>query len=349
MAKVAVIGRYENRGLADGQTIKTQIFVNEMEAHYGKENITRLNTNGWKKHPLDLIWKCVTAVWNHPHVIFMTDAGGIKVLPTLLLLANLFTLGRTKIHYVVIGGWLPQSLETRKLRAWLLKKLDGVYVETQTMKSALEQHGLRNVSIVRNCKPLSILSEADLVYPAGEPYRLCTFSRIMREKGIPEAVDAVRTINEQAGRVVCTLDIYGQVDEEQVDWFDQLKATFPDYIRFGGLVPFGESVEVLKQYFALLFPTKLYYVEGVPGTIIDAYTAGLPVIASRWASSADVLHDETCLSYDMSDEGGLQRILQQVLANPELLNSRKKNCLQHAQMYTPEVVMQTLYEKLNIR
>ncbi|MFR3494185.1 MAG: glycosyltransferase [Blautia sp.] len=59
------------------------------------------------------------------------------------------------------------------------------------------------------------------------------------------------------------------------------KASSPQYIRYKGMVPFNQSTEVLKNYDALLFPTY-YEGEGFAGTIIDAFAAGLPVIASDW-------------------------------------------------------------------
>lgn len=130
---------------------------------------------------------------------------------------------------------------------------DGIYVETNTMRKALEIQGFNNVYVMPNFKDLNILKESELVYPNTEPYSLCTFSRVMKEKGIEDAVNAVKTVNEHFGRTVYTLDIYGQVDSAQTEWFNELENTFPSYIKYGGLVPFDKSVEVLKNYFALLF------------------------------------------------------------------------------------------------
>ena len=251
MKKIAIIGKFDTSlGIADGQAVKTNIVTEELERKYGKNSVTRINTYAWKKHPVSLFARCFFAVWYHKDVIFMTDAGGIKVFPWLLLGANLFS--DCKIHYLVVGGWLPATLENRKLRLWLLKKLNGIYVETATMQQALENRGLTNVSIVRNCKRLTPLPETDLHYISEGPYKLCTFSRVMREKGIQEAVEAVCAINMQMGKTVYTLDIYGQIDPEQTEWFEVLQMEFPDFVRYCGTVPYDRSVTVLKDYYALL-------------------------------------------------------------------------------------------------
>ena len=73
-------------------------------------------------------------------------------------------------------------------------------------------------------------------------------------------------------------------------WFDELKDSFSACVHYGGLVPFYKSVEVLKNYFALLFPTY-YEGEGFAGTLIDALAAGVPVIASDWRYNPEIVED----------------------------------------------------------
>jgi glycosyltransferase involved in cell wall biosynthesis len=205
----------------------------------------------------------------------------------------------------VIGGWLPEFLQKRKFLANILKKFDGIYVETNTMRTALEAQGFTNVFVMPNCKNLQILSEDELVYSDGAPLKLCTFSRVVREKGIEDAINAVRAVNETIGKTVYTLDIYGQVDATQTEWFDELQKSFPEYVSYKGCVDANKSVEVLKYYFALLFPTH-YYTEGIPGTIIDAYAAGVPVISARWESFADIIDEKlTGIGYDFGNKQDL--------------------------------------------
>lgn len=201
--------------------------------------------------------------------------------------------------------------------------------------------GFENIIVMPNCKKLHILKEEELVYPQCEPYKLCTFSRVMKEKGIEDAVNAVKAVNEDFGRTVYTLDIYGQVDEKQTEWFENLQQDFPEYIKYGGLVPFDKSVEVLKYYFALLFPTR-FYTEGIPGTIIDAYSAGLPVIASEWASHADVLSCGDSITYKFADREELYQKLKYCFEHIDTINTCRKECLKSAEKFTPTIALQKL-------
>ena len=123
----------------------------------------------------------------------------------------------------------------------------------------------------------------------------------MREKGIEDAVNAVVSVNTDLGVQAFSLDIYGQVDGAQLEWFESLQTKFPSYIRYDGLVPFDKSVDVLKDYFALLFPTY-YEVEGFAGTLIDAYSAGVPVIASDWKYNAELVNENVGFVYPTEDQ-----------------------------------------------
>ena len=136
--------------------------------------------------------------------------------------------------------------------------------------------------------------------PELKPLSLCTFSRVMKEKGIEDVVNAVKTVNDHFGRTVYTLDIYGQVDSAQTEWFNELKSIFSSYIKYGELVPFDKSVEVLKNYFALLFPTY-YEGEGFAGTLLDAMAAGVPVIASDWRYNTEIVNEKTGYVYSSHD------------------------------------------------
>ena len=245
----------------------------------------------------------------------------------------------------MIGGWLPSFLTERKNLAKALQKFDGIYVETGTMKSALEKQGFQNVFVMPNCKKLTVLSEDELVFPDKEPLRLCTFSRVMREKGIEDAVKTVIGVNRRLGRTAFSLDIYGQVDENQTDWFEALQKTFPDYIRYGGLIPFDKSVETLKEYFALLFPTY-YEGEGFAGTLIDAYSAGVPVIASDWKYNTELVNENVGYVYKTRDNAALAELLSAVAADPTMILKKKKPCLQEAEKYKIEKAVSVLLDRI---
>ena len=346
MTKVSVIGLFcTGREVSDGQSIKTRIITEELEKALGAQRVRRVDTYGWKKHPVKLFADSVRAVFQSENVVFMTDAGGIKIFPWLLRGANLFC--RHKLHYVVVGAWLVSYLEKQPLIAAFLRRFDAIFVETTVLKEGLERLGFRNVRLMPNCKPLEILTREQLTAEQTEPYRFCTFSRVMREKGIEDAVDAVRAVNCQLGRTACTLDIYGHVDDSQRDWFDGLRANFPEEIHYRGIIPYAESVDTIKGCHALLFPTR-FYTEGIPGTIIDAYAAGVPVISARWESFSDVVDEGiTGWGYAFNEPGALTKLVYEAVTAPDTLRNMKENCLKKANDYLPGQVMDILLRELS--
>lgn len=346
--KVCVLGHFgEGENLLNGQTIKTKIITEELQNQLGQEQVLIADTHGGWRTLVKAPFQVLTALKKASNVVIFPAHNGLRVYaPLLSLFRPLYR--KRKLHYVVIGGWLPQFLATRKSLANCLKRFDGIYVETQIMKSALEKQGFPNVYVMPNSKKIDVLTEQQLVYPSGKPYKLCTFSRVMKEKGIEAAVNAVKKVNDTFGSQVYTLDIYGQIDAQQTEWFCELQRDFPEYVRYAGQVPFDKSVDVLKKYFALLFPTY-YEGEGFAGTLIDAFSAGVPVVASDWKYNEEIVNTDVGFVYPTGDQKALDEVLLRMIENSDEVMARKKSCLREAGKYRIDRVVQILIEQIETK
>ena len=336
MKKICICGSYGyGKQSLNGQTIKTEIVTEYYRKVYGSDSITTIDTQGLKNF-LALPFKLFCAFFKCKNVIILPAHNSLRLLAPLCRMYQ--GLKGKKTHYIVIGGWLPHYLKQHPIVFWGIKSYIGIYVETITMKKALQELGLRNVYVMPNCKYLDI-APGDENLAAFPPLKLCTFSRINRMKGIEDAVNVVDEINKELGEIKIELDIYGRVDAGEQEWFERLNKKLPDGVRVKGAIPYSESVRTLREYHALLFPTR-YFTEGIPGTIIDSYAAGLPVIASRWESSSDVVYDKrTGFIYDFENNKALKEILRNVLNNPQYLFDMRDECLRVAHDYLPENVM----------
>lgn len=340
-----VIGHFAfGKDLLNGQTIKTKIIAKGLEDAYGTERVKKADTSGGATALMKLPFMLTGLLKSCSDIVILPAHRGIRIIVPLLVFLNTF-FGR-RLHYVVIGGWLPTFLSKRKSLAKKLKKFDSILVETEKMKNDLCAIGFENVLIMPNCKDIPIIPIERLSTVAEKPYKLCTFSRVMKEKGIEDAINAVSAVNGRAGKNIFSLDIYGQVDSEQIEWFEELKNNFPPFVKYVGEIPFDKSTDVLKDYFALLFPTH-FYTEGVPGTVIDAYASGLPVIAARWESFSDVITDGvTGIGYDFgSDE--LEGILNSIASNPSLITDKRLACVKEAEKYRVENAIEILTSRMN--
>lgn len=345
MKKIGICGHYGfGYDLSNGQTIKTRHVTDVLIKKYGEGQIVCLDTHGGgcaapriclQSFRMFLCCRNILLLSAHHALLFLT--------PLFSLYQMLF---HRSIHYVVIGGWLPQFLDRHKWLRESLRKMAGIYVETRQMKRSLEERGFTNVCLLFNFKNNRIITEEELVYVRRPPYPLCFFSRITREKGIEDAVEAVKTANKKLGENIFFLDIYGAVEPSYQKCFEELRKGLPEYIRYKGTVSERESVSVVKNYYALLFPTY-YEGEGFAGTLLDAMYAGVPVIASDWKYNREIVVPNcTGMLTPANAPQKLADCLLRTASDPVWWNRMKKTTLKAAGQYTPERIIHVLTDRL---
>ncbi len=328
-----------------GQTIKTIIVADELEKELGHDSVVRIDTHG-RLNQLLLFFRLIYALAICKSIMMMPARNGLKILAPWLSFWNIFF--RKPLFYVVIGGWLPELVVSNAMIRKLLKKFNGIYVETLSMKNALEQNGFDNTKVLPNCKPLKILSDDEFCHNLSKPFKLVTFSRVAKDKGIEEAVNAVIKVNETLGQDIFSLTIYGQINEMQKEWFEQLRHKISKYsmLRYGGIVPYDQSTDVIKDSLALLFPTY-YEGEGFAGTIIDAFAAGVPVIATDWKCNAEIIKDGVNGKIvPIKDVDAIVESLLWIYKNQEEWNNIRLNCLKMASSFLPEAVIPIIVEDI---
>ena len=128
---------------------------------------------------------------------------------------------------------------------------------------------------------------------------------------------------------------------------DKLLAENGDFVTYGGVVNFNKTTETLKDYFAMLFPTY-YHGEGFPGTVIDAYNAALPMIATRWNYNADVIEDGVNgILVPIKDAEAMCNALLELYNDRDRAYEIAMNNLNSAEQYTPDRVLAKFYEFLD--
>lgn len=341
---IGVVGFFGNGvSTAGGQEAKTCSLTRVFRETYGKENVLIADTLNWKRKPFSLLRQLVKMVRTSKNVFMLPAQNSVRVFVPLFVFLRLFY--RCKLHYAVVGGWLPTMTKKHKLLAAFAKKLDMIYVETGTMKFSLEEQGFTNVVVMPNFKYITPVCAEELSTQYYLPYRLCTFSRVMKEKGIEDAIEAVTIVNEKHKKIVLELDIYGKIDPGYEEQFNKIMVQVPPYIRYCGMVEPEQSVAVLKDYFALLFPTH-YEGEGFAGTLIDAYSAGVPVIASDWKYNSELVNENVGFVYPTGDQCAFIDVLKMIVVNPDLILSKKSFCLKEAEKYDIDVVIKVLLDQI---
>jgi glycosyltransferase involved in cell wall biosynthesis len=112
----------------------------------------------------------------------------------------------------------------------------------------------------------------------------CIFmGQIREEKGVFDIIRALRD------RKDFRCDFYGPVIERDRKMFeDQIAGS--EGVRYRGVVEPSAVVDAMGSYDVLLLPTRSPG-EGYPAVVLQAFAAGIPVIASAWKSIPDLVQD----------------------------------------------------------
>lgn len=342
---IGICGHFSDSEAAmNGQTVKTKILTEALREAYGEESIFCCDTHNWKKRMFSFWFGCLKLLMCCKNIVLLPAQSAVLTLfPMFVILNRIF---RRKIHYYVVGGWLVESIEEHPKLIKYLRAIDGIYVELRSMETQLQEMGFTNVFYVNKFRKLNVISEDEIPTAAKLPLKFCVFSRIMKEKGVEEAIASVSEINKKYGRVVCELDIYGQIHPNYKERFEEICSNLPQGIRYNGFIDFLGSGDVLKKFDALLFPT--YYIgEGYANTVVDAYASALPVIATDWKYNKEVICDGSDgVIYDYRCPEQLTEIIDRFVAEPEDLLRMRKNARQRAFEYEPTTAITSLLKNI---
>lgn len=341
--KIAVIGHFMygcDDAAVNGQTTKTKNICAELSRHYGSEAVVTLDTNYFRKKLVANYCRLISICRNCKIIIIMPTGNGLRLLlPVLLILKRICGI---KILYPVIGGWLPQLLRRDGILLSLIHCVDVIYPETDEISKELKKLGLVSVKTMPNFSLRTGLTKLPEINWMNKPYRFCTFSRVTKEKGIGEAVWVVHELNNNGYN--CSLDIFGPIDESYGKEFENL--LIPGIIEYKGVLEPDEIVATLQNYLIMLFPTY-YHGEGMPGSVLEAFAAGVPVIASDWHNNKEVVtHMKTGVIYQLGEKYNLYDAIRRLLDRPEDVINMKNNCLTEYKKYSPDSIMHSIYSEI---
>ena len=341
--KVGIIGRFaDKKELLDGQTIKTRILRDELKKRLTESKIRFVDVYNYKLNCIIILIKIFCLFIKSDVIIVLLSQNGRKVLfPYMYFLNKIFN---RKIYHDVIGGVFCESLESdKKLKKYVISFTEN-WVETNSMKNKLENRGIYNVDVVPNFKSFNPIKKEE-VYSLNE-LKFCTFSRVTKAKGITDAIEMIAKINKSIGCNVI-LDVYGEIEDSYKEEFDNLIKKYKSFVSYKGKVHYNDSINIIKNYYMLVFPTT-FEGEGFPGTIIDAFFAGVPVIATNWRYNSEILiNGYTGIIYDYKEENRLYEAIEYCIKNKNEISNMRINCLKEAEKYSSDKIMEKIISKIN--
>ena len=338
-----VVGRV-NEKLFDGQTVKTRTLTKSLRACYPECSILMAESSLSKRNFPKLLVQLVQCVRKSDVIFVLLSRNGLRILLPLLFFLNRFY--RKPVIHDCIGGAHDQTLLRYPSLKKYYEKMSVIWVETESLKKKLEDLGLTNVGILPNFKNIQAVSPEDIARKDTAPFRFCTFSRVNEAKGIGRAAEAVLAINQRLGANTARLDVYGPFEENFDVVLNEYIRRSDGAISYCGIVDSDASVDVLKQYYAMLFPTS-YVTEGHPGTVIDAFSAGLPVIATAQPGLTEIIkHGVNGYLYSPEEPEKLQEWMEYAITNTDEFHQMRLPCLKATRKFSTESAMETVCRKI---
>lgn len=346
LSKIGVIGRTaEGTSLCDGQTIKTRILVDELKAKYPSTEIIIADTYNFKKNYHSLLKSIIRCMRESNVVFILLSRNGRRIIFPIVNFLNLFF--KKPIIHDVIGGGSEELIRKYPTLKWHYNQFTVNWVESLKLVDRLKELGIDNAEYLPNFKRLSCISSEEIKPHEGAIYKFCTFSRVTREKGIGIASQAIIDINRKAGSCKAVLDIYGPIEDGYEEELQRYVDSSDGAVNYKGIVDYNDSVSVLNNYYMLLFPTS-FYGEGFPGTLIDAFSAGLPVIATDWHYNGEIIsYNITGFLYATDEAHRLKELIEYSMNHPDLINAMRYHCLTEAKKYSADTVMEIISRRID--
>ncbi|MBC8770461.1 glycosyltransferase family 4 protein [Arenibacter sp. BSSL-BM3] len=318
--KVLVFGNFGyNHNELCGQTVKTRNvyeLLKNKETRYFSE-VAFFDTDSLNTNRLGL-FQGLYHVIKADELFYLPATKNLAyIFPFIFILSKLFS---TKIHFIVLGGWLGEYLENRPLYRKMFLKIDWIYPETDALCQCLESDfGLKKVKRLNNFRDTNF---SPALKSTGKNIKLVFMARVHPLKGV-ETLFKLSQRLEGSNLKNVTIDMYGPIFEEYKEEFNALLNTANKNITYRGVLQPNEIYPVLSQYDMMLFPTQ-YYTEGFPGSILDAYISGTPVIASNWLYAPEFVDHTSGAVVDFNDENAFLNKVIELVNKPLLIDSLKQ-------------------------
>lgn len=331
MSKYLVLGYFGYRtNQLDGQTVKTRDLYRLVQQQ--KKNITYYDTQEFKYNKLSIL-NMFCQVIKCDKLIYLPAHNNLKyIFPLIFILSKLF---RFEIHYYVVGGWLREFIGNLPLHTKMLSKIAGIHVETSTLKNELiEYYNFSNVDLFPNFRFFEFTPNRI----TDDKLRLVFVARINRMKGLDWIFDFADYVVEHELEHKFRITFYGPLNEDDRQYFYDMLQRFP-FVEYRGILQPNEIYETLNNYDALLLPTH-YYTEGLPGSIVDAYISGIPVIVTKWKHAHEFVEDGIT-GFVIPFENGSQQLIECLLSlesDREKLKQLQQNALEKRAEFAPPVL-----------
>lgn len=320
---------YETNQL-DGQTVKTRN-IYKLLSKNAHDSLIYFDSQKLKKSRLcivELLYKLISA-----DKIIMIPAGNMmrKTFPIADKISRLF---KSDIIYIPVGGWLSSIIRVETKFIPLFKSVKALMPQTQRQVDELkEEFNFDNVVYFPNFRINNFIPETK---SSSSVFRLVFCARIHKLKGLDVCFSIAQYYNDNDISDKILIDFYGQINSDDKEYFYEEVAKY-SFVNYKGVLQPNEIYNTLSNYDVMLFPTRYLNDEGFPGSILDAYISGIPVIASEWIHSHEFINENVSgFICDVNKPYTFIDKIESLRNSPSNLNKMKKGAFLESKKYNEE-------------
>ena len=313
----------------DGQTVKTRNLYELVKNKLGESEVDYFDTQDFQ-YKKSSVFVLLKKLIDCKYLFYLPAHNNLKyIFPIVFVISKICGF---KILYFVIGGWLVEYLEAKPIHRWMLKRICCIFPETQLMCNLLhEKYKISNTELFPNFRFVSI---APTEYHENGKLRIVFVARINKMKGLDTVFLLADYIKDKYEGRDIFIDFYGPIYKPDEEYFYKELRKY-DFVSYKGELQPVSVNEIVSTYDVMLLPTH-YYTEGLPGSVLDAYMSGIPIIVSKWKHAEEFVEDKKT-GFIIPFENGineLKSVIDILYENPMMLSKMKKNAYKASFKYT---------------
>lgn len=241
---------------------------------------------------------------------------------------------RRKVVLQLHGGVVPLETFCRgRIAQWVVRAAFAI-PDVLVLLASSEKRDFARLGISRSAIVIPngidvIQYRGDSRTHSGQAKRLVYLGRLFRPKGIFEAMEAIKLLQNEAGFEDIEFRIAGSgPDEGEIREFIQANQ-LARRVKVVGPLHDSAKIQFLLEADVFVFPT--YHQEGLPYVILESLAAGTPVIASRVAGIPDVVLNKVHgVLIDSSDPYQIAEAVRQLAKAETELRTMSTSCARWA-------------------
>lgn len=324
----------------NGASIKNYHILNKLQELNHK--VVTVDTEHWKTNPFVLL-RLLLIILLNPGAKYILSLNNMSAY-RLLGMFSVLPIKRC-IYYWVIGGSIAEWIRDGKVKKKNYKNVCKFLVEGKSMVDTLKECGFDNAICVPNFKKITYLPQKK---QADNIVKFIFLSRITPHKGCDDILSATELLNQKYHNRFL-VDFYGEIASDYHSFSNKVESLHN--VSYKGFIDLrnNKNYDIISQYDAMLFPT-FWHGEGFPGIMIDAFIAGLPVIASDWHLNKDIVDSgKTGFLITPNDIGKLYEAMEYCILNSNSIRKMSTICQDYAMKYDVDnIVNQKLFKEIEL-